>query len=219
MSPSPRHPSEHGGIFASLVALVFVVVLCLVVYWARHPIMRYAAESWVVDGPAEHSDAIILLGDDNFYADRATRAAELIRQGAAPVIVASGRRFRPSAGVAELLEHDLLERGVPKEKIIRFAHDSDSTLEEANALAQFSAEHRFRSVIVVTSNYHTRRVRYVFGKVFPPNISVTVASARDGDFDPDRWWERRKSQRLFLGEVFAMPLAAWELHSLAHGEK
>ena len=219
MSLTPRHPSERGGIFASLIALVFVVVLCLVVYWARHPIMRYAAESWVVDGPAEHSDAIILLGDDNFYADRATRAAELIRQGAAPVIVASGRRLRPSAGVAELLEHDLLERGVPKEKIIRFAHDTDSTLEEANALAQFSAEHRFRSVIIVTSNYHTRRVRYVFGKVFPQSMSVTVASARDGDFDPDRWWERRKSQRLFLGEVFAMPLAAWELHSSTRGEK
>ena len=219
MSPTPRHPSEHGGIFASLVALVFVVVLCLVVYWARHPIMRYAAESWVVDGPAEHSDAIILLGDDNFYADRATRAAELIRQGAAPVIVASGRRFRPSAGVAELLEHDLLERGVPKEKIIRFAHDSDSTLEEANALAQFSAEHRFRSVIVVTSNYHTRRVRYVFKKVFPPSTLVSVASARDGDFDPDRWWERRKSQRLFLGEVLATPLAAWELRTSRPGEK
>ena len=219
MSLTPRHPSERGGIFASLIALVFVVVLCLVVYWARHPIMRYAAESWVVDGPAEHSDAIILLGDDNFYADRATRAAELIRQGAAPVIVASGRRLRPSAGVAELLEHDLLERGVPKEKIIRFAHDTDSTLEEANALTQFSAEHRFRSVIIVTSNYHTRRVRYVFGKVFPQSMSVTVASARDGDFDPDRWWERRKSQRLFLGEVFAMPLAAWELHSSTRGEK
>lgn len=213
MSPSQRRSSEHGGAIASLIAVVFVVVLCFVVYWARHPIMRYAAESWVVDGPAEHADAIILLGDDNFYADRATRAAELIRQSAAPVVVASGRRLRPSAGMAELLEHDLLERGVPKEKIIRFATDADSTLEDALALAQFSAEHRFRSVIVVTSNYHTRRVRYIFRKVFPANITLTIASARDGDFDPDRWWEKRRSRKLFLGEVLAMPVDAWELNS------
>jgi len=51
------------------------VVLCAILYWARHPIMRFAGESWVVDAPAEHADALLLLGDDNFYADRATHAA------------------------------------------------------------------------------------------------------------------------------------------------
>jgi uncharacterized SAM-binding protein YcdF (DUF218 family) len=219
MKPFSRRNPERGGIVASLVALLFVVALCLVVYWARHPLMRYAADSWVVDDPAEHADAIVLLGDDNFYADRATRAAELIRRGAAPVVVASGRRLRPSAGVAELQEHDLLERGVPQEKILRFAHDADGTLDEARALSRFSAEHHFRSVIIVTSNYHTRRVRYIFGKVFPAGTTLTIASARDGDFDPDRWWEKRKSQKLFLRELVAMPVAIWELHSVAPGEK
>ena len=65
------------------------------VYLARHPILRFAAESWVIDEPAAHADAIVVLGDDNFYADRATHAAELFRQGVAPVVVASGRRLRP----------------------------------------------------------------------------------------------------------------------------
>jgi len=219
MSAVLRHRTERGGIVASLIALLFVAVLCLVVYWARHPIMRYTAESWIVDGPAAHADAILLLGDDNFYADRATRAADLIRQGVAPVAVASGRRLRPSAGIAELQEHDLLERGVPKEKIIRFSHDADSTLEEARALSQLAADHRFRSVIVVTSNYHTRRARYIFEKVFPPGITITIASARDGDFDPEHWWEKRKSQKLFVRELVAMPVAVWELHSSVRGEK
>ena len=218
MKPLSRRNPECGGIVASLVAVLFVAALCLVVYWARHPLMRYAAESWVVDDPAAHADAILLLGDDNFYADRATCAAELIRRGAAPVVVASGRRLRPSAGVAELEEHDLLERGVPQEKILRFAHDADGTLDEARALSRFSAEHHFRSVIIVTSNYHTRLVRYVFGKIFPAGTTITMASARDGDFDPDHWWEKRKSQKLFLRELVAMPVAMWELHS-ARGEK
>jgi len=219
MSAVLRRQTERGGIVASLIGLLFVAVLCLVVYWARHPILRYAAGAWVVDGPAARADALLLLGDDNFYADRATRAAELIRQGVAPVVVASGRRLRPSAGIAELQEHDLLERGVPKEKIIRFAHDADSTQEEAHALSQFAADHHFRSVIVVTSNYHTRRARYIFETVFPAGVTITVAAARDGDFDPDHWWEKRKSQKLFLRELVAMPVAAWELHASARGEK
>jgi len=215
MNPRIRHyrTSEEGGIVGSLIALLFLLALCLLFYWARHPIMRYAAESWIVDDPAAHADAILLLGDDNFYADRATRAAELIRQGAAPVVIASGRRLRPSAGMVELEQHDLVERGVPKEKMLLFAHDADNTEEEAGALAKFCAERHMRSVIIVTSNYHTRRARYIFEKTFPSSISISIASARDGDFDPEHWWEKRKSEKLFVREWVGMLVAFWDFHS------
>ncbi len=204
---------EHGGIVVNLVVLLFLVALCAALYFARHPIMRFAAESWVVDEPAAHADAILVLGDDNFYADRATHAAELYRQGVAPMVVASGRRLRPNAGVAELIEHDLVERGVPKEKILPFTHDADDTLQEAQGLEKFCTEHHWKSVVVVTSNYHTRRVRYIFGEVFPVGFAVSVASARDGDFDPERWWEKRKSIKLFMRELMAMMVAHWELRN------
>jgi uncharacterized SAM-binding protein YcdF (DUF218 family) len=219
MRISARRNPERGGALISLIILVVVVVLCAIVYWARHPIMRFAAESWVIDEPAAHADALLLLGDDNFYADRATRAAEMIRHGVAPVVVASGRRLRPSAGVAELQEHDLIERGVPKDKIIRFAHDADSTLEEAVALARLCSERHFRSLIIVTSNYHARRARYIFAKVFTPGITVSVAGAHDGDFDPDHWWEKRKSEELFVHEIMGMLVAFREGSGPRAGEK
>jgi uncharacterized SAM-binding protein YcdF (DUF218 family) len=219
MRLSVRRNSERGGALISLIILLVVVVLMGVLYWARHPILRFAGESWVIDAPAPHADALLLLGDDNFYADRATHAAELIRHGVAPVVVASGRRLRPGAGIVELQEHDLIERGVPKDKIIRFPHDADSTLEEALALARLCSEHHFRTVIVVTSNYHARRARYIFGKVFPPAIAVSVAGAHDGDFDPDHWWEKRKSQELFVHEVVGMIVALQEGGGPRPGEK
>jgi len=219
MNPRARAHLQRGGTVLYLLVVLSFALLCLVVYWSRHPILRYAAESWVVDEPAEHADALLLLGDDNFYADRATRAAELFRKGVAPAIVASGRRIRPSAGIAELEEHDLIERGVPRERIVRFPHDTDSTIEEAAALAQFCADRHFRSVIVVTSNYHTRRARYLFEKEFPKRITVSVASAHDGDFDPEHWWEHRKSQKLFLEEWEAMLVSMWERKPASPGEK
>lgn len=219
MRSPARGNRERGGALIGLIILVAFLALLAIVYWARHPIMRFAAESWVIDEPAAHADAILLLSDDNFYADRATRAAEMIRHGMAPVVVASGRRLRPSAGVAELQEHDLIERGVPKDKIIRFPHDAESTLEEAAALARLCSERHFRSVIVVTSNYHARRARYIFHKVFPPGIVISVAGARDGDFDPDHWWEKRKSEELFLHEVVGMMVAFREGGGPRAGEK
>ena len=219
MSPQARAHSQRGGIIGYLLVLLFVALLCLVIYWARRPILRYAAESLVVDEPAAHADALLLLGDDNFYADRATHAAELFRQGVAPVIVASGRRLRPGAGIVELEEHDLIERGIPRDKILRFVNDAESTQEEAAVLARFSLEHHFHTVIVVTSNYHTRRARYIFEKEFPKRIAVSVASARDGDFDPEHWWEHRKSQELFVREWVGLLTAHWDCQPAAVGEK
>lgn len=209
MNPGMKRRDEQGGALANLVALLFVVALCALVYFARHPMMRFMAESWVVDEPAAHADAIVVLGDDNFYADRATHAAELFRQGVAPVVVASGRRLRPNAGISELMQHDLIERGVPKEKIIAFSQDADGTREEAQAVAKLAGEHHWKSVVIVTSNYHTRRARYIFQKAFPKSIAVSVASARDGDFDAERWWEKRKSIKLFAREIVGMGEAMW----------
>lgn len=208
---------QRGGIITNLVALVFVVVLCAVVYFARHPIMRFVAEFWVVDEPAPHADVIVLLGDDNFYADRATHAAQLLRQGVAPEIVASGRRLRPNASLSELMEHDLIERGVPKEKVEKFTHDASDTIEEAEALEKLATQRHWKSLVIVTSNYHTRRVRYIYEKIFPQGITVTVASAPDGDFDPQKWWEKGKSIKLFVHELAGYINAMWELRDARAG--
>lgn len=204
-------PSEAGGILIKLIVSLFLLTFFLGLYFVRHPIFRFAAESWVIEDPLEKADALIVLSDDNFYADRATRAAELFREGKATLVVASGRRLRPSAGIAELMEHDLVERGVPKDRILRFAQDDDSTRGEAEALAKLAKTKKWRKAIIVTSNYHTRRARYIFRHVFPQDIEIRVASARDGDFDPESWWEKRASTRLFLREITGMVVTIWEL--------
>jgi uncharacterized SAM-binding protein YcdF (DUF218 family) len=211
MMSHPSGSSQGGGALATLLSLLFLVALCAGVYLARHPLMRLAAESWIVNDPAPKADAIVVLSDDNFYADRATHAAELFRQGAAPVVVASGRRLRPAAGIAELMQHDLTERGVPKENILPLPHDASNTREESVAIARLASQRHWKSLIIVTSNYHTRRARYIFQRVFPPGVEISVASARDGDFDPELWWEKRKSTKEFLGELIGMLVALWEL--------
>jgi uncharacterized SAM-binding protein YcdF (DUF218 family) len=206
-------PSQRGGILSSLIALVAVILVLAVLYLARHPIFRLVGEGWVVEDNLERSDAIFVLSDDNFYADRATHASQIYRQGLAPIVVASGRRLRPYAGIAELIEHDLIERGVPKDKILRVTHDADNTREEAITLAQVATQKKWRSIIVVTSNFHTRRARYIFSHVFPKEIKIRISGAHDGDFDPDRWWEKRISVKDLSREIAGMIVAIWEQHA------
>ena len=211
MKPAARRRNERGGVLVKLIVSLAILIFFFALYLVRHPIFRFMAESWVVEDPLDKADALIVLSDDNFYADRATRAAELFREGKAALVVASGRRLRPTAGIAELMEHDLIERGVPKDKILRFPQDGDSTREEAEALAKLAKTKKWRTAIVVTSNYHTRRARYIFHHVFPQDMEIRVASAHDGDFDPDHWWEKRKSTKLFVREIAGMMVTIWEL--------
>jgi uncharacterized SAM-binding protein YcdF (DUF218 family) len=202
---------EHGGALTTLVALVCLLALGALVYFARHPILRFLAEEWVVDEAVVKADAIVVLGDDNYYADRATHAAELYRQHVSTIVVASGRRLRPSATMTEVMTHDLTERGVPKDRIIELAQDVDSTREEAEGVAKLAEERGWKTLAIVTSNYHTRRVRYIYSKILPPASIAIVSSAKDGDFDPERWWEKRISVKLFARELAGMAVAMWEL--------
>jgi uncharacterized SAM-binding protein YcdF (DUF218 family) len=211
MPSASSRQKQRGGIVVTLIVALLLILLCGVLYLARGPILRFVGENWIVEDPLERSDAIIVLSGDNFYADRATRAAELYRRGMAPVVVASGQRLRPFAGIAELMVRDLSERGVPKDKVEAFAHDANNTREEAQALAQLTARKKWRNVIVVTSNYHTRRARYIFDRVFPSTVKVRVASARDGDFDPEQWWQHRKSLKQLTREMAGLVVAMWEL--------
>jgi uncharacterized SAM-binding protein YcdF (DUF218 family) len=203
--------AERGGIFLRLLSLLVFLAFLALVYVVRHPLLRLAGQLWLVDELAESADAIVVLGDDNYTEDRAAHAAELYRAGLAPQVVASGRLLRPYAGISEMIEHDLESRGVPAASIVRFSHRGANTREEAEALTGLVASRGWKRVLVVTSNYHARRTRFIFGRVFRPGVAVRVSAARDSEFDPSHWWESRLGVKLFFNEVLGYAVAWWEL--------
>jgi uncharacterized SAM-binding protein YcdF (DUF218 family) len=212
---SPSRSRQRGGIIFKLVVLCAFLGILFLLYLIRAPILHAAGDFWVIDDGASNADAIIILSDDNFRADRASRAAELFRAGWAPRIVASGQMLRPYAGVSELMERDLTTRGIPREAIIRFPHTATNTREEAEALQPLVTERRWHRVMIVTSNYHTRRSRFIFSRVFPSSIEVRVVPAPDTSYDPAEWWKTHVGIRTFFYESASYALARWELR---HGE-
>jgi uncharacterized SAM-binding protein YcdF (DUF218 family) len=202
---------QRGGIFSKLLFLVFLVVFVTVVYLVRHPLLRWAGDFWVVDETPQVSDVIVILSDDNYEAARATRAAQLFRSGMAPRILASGRLLRPYAGITELMEHDLKAQGVPANAIVPLPHRGTNTREEAVADAQVIASHGWKRVLLVTSNYHTRRADYIFARTLPKGTELRVVSAPDSEYDPENWWEHRTGLKRFMYEAAGYIVCVWEL--------
>jgi len=216
MTPCPtacflgRNP-ELGGIFFRILFFLCFLCMLLALYVVRHPLLRFMGGFWVVDETPAQADAIVMLGDDNFNADRAARAAELYRAGWAPRVVASGRYLRPYASVTELEQHDLEERGVPASAVVRFTQKAQNTREETAALAQLISSSGWRRILLVTSNYHTRRSRYLAERQFPSGTTLRVVAAPDRDYDPQDWWRTRNGLRIFAGECVAMLVSLWEM--------
>jgi uncharacterized SAM-binding protein YcdF (DUF218 family) len=199
--------------FFRLIFLLLVLGFLVFLYSVRHPMMRLAAQFWVVDDPVAQSDVLIVLGDDNYAGDRAFHAADLYREGIAPVVVASGRLLRKNASMTDLMEHDLESFGVPATAIVKLTHRAENTREEAVEAARLIQSRGWKRVMIVTSNYHARRARFIFGRVLPSSISLRVSGARDSEFDPSRWWETRQGQKLFMLELASYLVARWELRS------
>jgi uncharacterized SAM-binding protein YcdF (DUF218 family) len=200
---------QRGGIIFKFLFLIFVVVLLAIVYLVRVPLLRFAGEFWIVDDAPEASDVIIVLSGDNYDAVRAARAAALFRAGLAPHVVATGRALRSYASTTELMKRDLVDHGVPAASVIPLTHHADDTREEAAAVSEFVASHGWKKVLLVTSNYHTRRSEYVYERTLPPGTQLRVISAPDTEYDPQSWWRTREGLKLFLQEAGGYLAALW----------
>ncbi len=203
---------ERGGIIWKALFLIFFVLVLGLVFLLRRPLMTQAAHTlFIVDEELAPADAIVVLGDDNYRGDRARHAAKLYAGRWAPKVVASGRYLRPYASVAELIRRDLVQNGVADEHVVVISHSAANTREEAFILKRLIREQRWRRIIIVTSNYHTRRSRYIFRRVLDADVELLVSAAPDADFNPAGWWTSRGSIKLFAREFFAWPVALWEM--------
>jgi uncharacterized SAM-binding protein YcdF (DUF218 family) len=209
--PFAEPDPQRGGIIFKLLFLVFFVVLLAILYLVRVPLLRFAGEFWIVDDAPESSDVIIVLSGDNYDAVRAARAAALFRAGMAPHVVATGRSLRSYATTTDLMKRDLVDHGVPAAAILPLTHRADDTREEAVAVSEFVHSHGWKKILLVTSNYHTRRSEYIYERTLPPGTQLRVISAPDVEYDPQSWWRTREGLKIFFHETGGYIAALWEM--------
>ena len=78
-----------------------------------------------------------------------------------------------------------------------------STEQEAEALSACIQEHRWKTIALVTSNYHSRRAGLIWRKTLAqrdPSIQLSVDSVADPDYQPRGWWRQRAYATTWLME-------------------
>jgi uncharacterized SAM-binding protein YcdF (DUF218 family) len=121
------------------------------------------------------------------------------------------------------VDREFLRRGVPYEdaaarsrrqlaalgvaRIETIPRPVAGTEDEARTLPAWCDQRQFRSVVVVTTADHSRRLRRLLGRSMKGHpTSVTVRPARYSPFDPERWWETREGIRTQVIETEKLAL-------------
>jgi uncharacterized SAM-binding protein YcdF (DUF218 family) len=126
------------------------------------------------------------------------KAAELGRQGFAPIVLISGPPYRDRPE-GEFAVEELVKRGYPRDLFAVFGHNEPSTIGEALILRSELARRGAKRVIFVTSAYHSRRCEIVL-RMFCPGIHFISAPAPDSHYHADDWWRDPSSRQFFLSE-------------------
>ncbi len=155
--------------------------------------------------PVKADLAYVLAGDG--YGHRIFKAGDLVREGYAPEALVGG-----PAGTYGFHECDLaipfaVKAGYPESYFIRLPMEAHSTREEALvAVAEFRRR-GVKRVLLVTSNYHTRRTGGLF-RATAPDIDFIVVGAPDEHFTAQGWWRDREAEKTFVIE-WLKTVAGW----------
>jgi uncharacterized SAM-binding protein YcdF (DUF218 family) len=118
------------------------------------------------------ADAVVMLAGGS--GERLARSLELMEAGVAPTLVLSAGNPRPPtrSRIAPICNQPQ-----PYE-VVCIAPDPDNTRGEAATVTRLAEERGWRSLAVVTSDYHLDRAAYHFGRCFDGVVHPVAAPAR-----------------------------------------
>lgn len=142
--------------------------------------------------PLKKADAIIVVSGGDTRG-RTMHGVDLYQEGWAPKLIFSGAAADPnSASNAKAMLAIASSRGV-KRSAIELDESARDTKENAESTRSIASEHK--TIILVTSDYHQRRVSREFKKVYDADTVFINSPAKDKNwgrkswfFSPYGWW-------------------------------
>lgn len=182
-----RRRSQFSG--ALLLILLIVAI-----------VLARGAGRWLFrQDPLAKADVIVVLSGGLPY--RAEGAADTFQQGYAPLVWIT----RPDGPQEELAElgvqyigeeeynrQAIIHRGTPEVSVQILPNKIEDTEQEIVEISAAMRRTGKRTVIIMTSPEHTRRVRALWRKLAPSDLTAIVRGASEDPIDLDHWWRNTR---------------------------
>jgi len=190
-----------------LAILVLLVAVGALVF--RRPILRGLGRALVVEDALGPADIIVVASDAGGAG--VLEAADLVQGGVAP-------RVAVFEDPPDVVDREFLRRGVPYEDVAARSTRQLRSLgvaqveqipravagseDESRVIPGWCDQHRFGSIVVVSTADHSRRLRRLLRRSMGGHPTrVVVRPSRYSPFDPERWWENRDGVRIGIMEL------------------
>ncbi len=176
------------------------------------------AGTWlVVADPLQPAPAVVVFGGHVPF--RAMEAASIYKQGwTREVWLTQGAVYEEDRTLARLginrtpehvFSRQVLERlGVPGDAIRILPERNLNTADEVRAVARQLKAAGGDRAILVTSKYHTRRIKVIWRALVGSRSEAIVRYTPDDPFDAGRWWRNTADVRSVSREWFGL-LNVW----------
>jgi len=203
----------------SITTLVIILFFLAVAFAFRQAWLPLPGVFLIAKDNLRKADCVVpLLGDSYF---RFKKAVELYNKGYAENIVVSYYRedkpelddyynFQRIFGLFDVPPKDYILRvfayfGKDAQNIYFTDAEVSSTYEEALASKELMAKHGYRSLILITSGYHSRRALMIFNSVFKKtDIKIYNYTILRPFFAPQEWWRKEGDCETVIREYVAI---------------
>ncbi len=184
--------------------MIFLTVLVGWIFLA--PLL---AERLIVEKHLVKADAILVLSGSAAYMERAQEAASAFKKGTAQKIFLTNDGLQGSWDekrqrnpyFVEYERWELIRQGVPEEAIEILLTVVKGTNDEANLFAEVATKRRLKSLLLVTSAYHSRRALWAFERAMSRNsvsLDIGIKYPPIGQQTPpaSTWWLSGRGWRM-----------------------
>lgn len=177
----------YGVLRTAFSGLLLLVVLLLVGF-----ALFVASVERKVTEPPKADGIAVLTGD----AARIDEAMSLLARGKAERLLISGVYQKTTKKELEALG---TRNSQYLSCCVDLDHEAQNTIDNATETSAWAAKHGYRSVIIVTSNYHMPRALAELGRTMPA-VELYPYAVVDEKVHLDNWWLYPGTTKLLLSE-------------------
>jgi uncharacterized SAM-binding protein YcdF (DUF218 family) len=185
--------------FKILKILIAFVLIAVLLYLGHGFILEKAGRYLYYKDELKPADVIVILSGEK--TERVEYGVKLFKEGWARKdrIILSGGPVVWKYTWASLMKEQALQLGMP-DKAILLDEKSSSTEENARYTKEILDKHGYKTCILVTSPYHSKRASKIFTKIMGDKIKIISAPVDHSWFQFEKWWERKRDRAVVLRE-------------------
>jgi uncharacterized SAM-binding protein YcdF (DUF218 family) len=199
---------RSSRVFIKILFLVAVIFLLL--FFSYPYFLKKLGGFLICEQSPQKADLIVVLnGRDT---ERSLAAVDLYNKGYSNLIVMSRGAKQPGSDefwkrVGDKFNEKIFFQkaieamGVPEYAFKLIGDGVSSTYDEALATREFLKKNGYKSILLVTSKWHSKRAYLTFRSALKNDgIEIVIQPSRYDAFSPDVWWTNQNDAELVFGE-------------------